>query len=109
MLTVETNAPELSEIYKAASEPIRVRILALLAHGELCVCHIHGMLEAPQPTVSRHLAVLRQAQLVRARRDGQWVHYALTDEAERWFGPALVVWRQDESLRQRCCGAKGCP
>ena len=70
---------ELAEVYKAASEPIRLRILALLAHGELCVCHVHGLLDAPQPTVSRHLAVLRHAGLVAARRDGSWVHYSLTD------------------------------
>jgi ArsR family transcriptional regulator len=102
-------AVELAELYKAASEPIRLRILALLAHGELCVCHIHGLLDAPQPTVSRHLAVLRHAGLVAARRDGSWVHYALTDAAERWFAPALVDWRQDGELHGRCCALRGCP
>lgn len=99
---------DLPLVYRAASEPIRVRILALLAHGELCVCHLHGMLEAPQPTVSRHLAVLRRADLVRARREGQWVHYALTERAERWFAPALAVWRRDAALRERCGDARGC-
>ena len=99
---------ELAEVYKAASEPIRLRILGLLAHGELCVCHIHGLLDAPQPTVSRHLAVLRYAGLVAPRRDGSWVHYTLTDAAEHWFAPALSSWRQDREVHDRCCALRGC-
>lgn len=98
----------MAEIYKAAGEPIRTRILALLAHGELCVCHIHELLDAPQPTVSRHLAILRAADLVAARRQGAWVHYRLTETAEVWLAPALANWRADEPTRARCCGARGC-
>lgn len=86
-------AEELAAIYKAASEPIRLRILALLSRGELCVCHIHGALAAPQPTVSRHLAQLRQAGLVCARRQGSWMYYSLTERAEIWLAPALVAFR----------------
>lgn len=87
-------SPEaLAALYRAASEPIRVRILAVLAHGELCVCHLHAVLGAPQPTVSRHLAILRQARLVQTRRAGSWVHYALSEDAERWLSPAIVTWR----------------
>ena len=108
MNAVVPEPADLSESYKAASEPIRVRILSMLAHGELCVCHLHSSLEAPQPTVSRHLAILRAAGLVRARRDGSWMHYALTDTAERWLAPALAAWRSDDALRRACCGARGC-
>ncbi len=108
MNVLTDDAELLAEVFRAASEPIRVRILAMLAHGELCVCHLHSALEAPQPTVSRHLAVLRQAGLVRARRDGSWVHYALTDTAERWLAPALATWRADAALKSRCCSAKAC-
>lgn len=108
MSDADPNTDLLSQVYKAASEPMRVRILASLAHGELCVCHLHAMLDAPQSTVSRHLAVLRQADLVRARRQGQWVHYALTEAAERWLAPALALWRQDAALRARCSDAKTC-
>lgn len=105
-----TTAPpqDLADVYKAAGEPIRLRILAMLAHGELCVCHLHGALEAPQPTVSRHLGILRQAGLVRARREGSWVHYALTERALHWLGPAIEVWRADDVLRGRCCDARSC-
>lgn len=109
MNTMTVPSTDLAEIYKAASEPIRLWILAMLAHGELCVCHLHGALEAPQPTVSRHLGILRQAGLVRARREGSWVHYSLTDTAERWLAPALVDWRADDETRDRCCAARSCP
>ena len=46
-------------------------------HEEVCVCHLHGALELPQPTVSRHLAYLRKHGLVAGRKEGLWVHYRL--------------------------------
>lgn len=52
-------------------------MLALMASGEICVCHIHDSLDVPQPTASRHLAYLRRAGLVEARRAGTWMHYRL--------------------------------
>lgn len=55
----------------------RLRILNLLRGGELCVCDLVGVLESPQPTVSRHLAYLRQAGLVEARKEGIWAYYQL--------------------------------
>jgi ArsR family transcriptional regulator len=67
----------LEGLFKALADDTRLRILALLAAGEVCVCHIHGALDLPQPTVSRHLAYLRRAGLVAARRDGLWMHYRL--------------------------------
>jgi amino-acid N-acetyltransferase len=68
---------ELAGIYSALGDATRLRILGLLASGEVCVCHIHEALRLPQPTVSRHLAHLRRARLVHTRRDGTWVHYRL--------------------------------
>jgi ArsR family transcriptional regulator len=65
----------LTTVYAALADPTRLRILALLGDDEVCVCHIHAALESPQPTVSRHLAYLRRAGLVEARRDGVWMHY----------------------------------
>src|SRR5688572_14044449 len=93
---------ELAAVYRAASEDIRVRILALLAHGEQCVCNIHAALESPQPTISRHLTVLRTAGLVHARRDGAWVHYSLTERAETWLAPAIAEWRSRPRIPS-CC------
>jgi ArsR family transcriptional regulator len=63
---------------KALADPTRLRILALLGSGEVCVCNIHEALGVPQPTASRHLAYLRRAGLVDTRREGAWVHYSLT-------------------------------
>ena len=72
----------LTKVYAALADPTRLRILALLRDGEICVCHIHASLEVPQPTASRHLAYLRKAGLVDARREGIWMHYRLTPIAD---------------------------
>lgn len=73
-----TDLEALTGVYAALADPTRLRILALLRDGEVCVCHIHASLGVPQPTASRHLAYLRKAGLVGARRDGTWMHYRLT-------------------------------
>lgn len=62
---------------KALADPTRLRILGLVAGGEVCVCHLHEALGIPQPTASRHLAYLRRAGLVDGRRQGLWVYYSL--------------------------------
>ncbi|MCX6377407.1 MAG: metalloregulator ArsR/SmtB family transcription factor [Armatimonadetes bacterium] len=73
---------EVDEVFKALSDPTRIKIVEMLAeNGELCVCRIYERLEMTQPAVSHHLAVLKHAGLVRARRDGQWIHYSLNREA----------------------------
>jgi ArsR family transcriptional regulator len=64
-------------MFRAFSDPTRLRILNLLLHGESCVCDIVNILDVPQPTASRHLAYLRRAGLVESRRDGLWMHYRL--------------------------------
>jgi ArsR family transcriptional regulator len=84
---------ELANVFRALSDETRLRILALLRSGEVCVCHIHGGLQLPQPTVSRHLAYLRKSGLVEARREGIWMHYRLAHTAspviEAVLGAAL--------------------
>ena len=67
----------LEATYKALADRTRLRILALLVEGEVCVCDIHDTLRLPQPTASRHLAYLRKAGLVEARREGTWMHYRM--------------------------------
>jgi DNA-binding transcriptional ArsR family regulator len=65
-------------ITKALSDENRVRILmALHAHDELCVCRINELLELAPSTVSKHLFLLKNARLVKARKDGRWMHYRL--------------------------------
>jgi|SRR5687767_1137818 len=76
MATDKTLA-SLETLFKALADGTRLRILALLQAGEICVCDIHGSLGLPQPTVSRHLAYLRRTGLVQGRREGLWVHYRL--------------------------------
>src|SRR6516225_3472886 len=65
------------ELFKAVADPVRLRLLHLLAAGEVCVCHLHEALDLPQSTVSRHLAYLRRRGLVVGRKEGLWVHYRL--------------------------------
>ncbi len=67
-----------TDILKALSEPIRLRIMVLLTRGELCVCDLIEVLNLPQSTISRHVGRLRQAGLVQDRRNGKWVYYRLT-------------------------------
>jgi ArsR family transcriptional regulator, arsenate/arsenite/antimonite-responsive transcriptional repressor len=69
------------ELFKAFADPVRLRLLNLLAGGEVCVCHLHEALGLAQSTVSRHLAYLRMRGLVLGRKDGLWVHYRLAKPA----------------------------
>ncbi|MPY86370.1 MAG: metalloregulator ArsR/SmtB family transcription factor [Luteitalea sp.] len=71
-----------AELLTALAEPTRLRILALLKDGEVCVCHIHESLKIPQPKASRHLAYLRRSRLVFTRREGLWVHYRLAEDLQ---------------------------
>ena len=68
---------------KALADPTRVRILAALRGGELCVCELSDALDVAQSTLSTHLQVIRDSGLVRTRRDGKWVYYALEPAAKR--------------------------
>lgn len=72
----------LETLFRALADQTRLRILALLASGEVCVCDLHGSLGVPQPTASRHLAYLRKAGLVSARKAGLWVHYSLATPSD---------------------------
>ena len=64
-------------MFRAFSDRTRLRLLNLLSSGELCVCDLVEVLGVPQPKASRHLAYLRKAGLVVARKDGYWSHYQL--------------------------------
>ncbi|HZS58521.1 MAG TPA: metalloregulator ArsR/SmtB family transcription factor [Gemmatimonadaceae bacterium] len=76
--TVAPGVAKLDMLFKAFADPTRLRILNVLAAGELCVCDIVDLLELPQPTVSRHLAALRHARLVDVVRAQQFAHYRLS-------------------------------
>lgn len=68
---------ELIEIYKCLCDETRLRILHLLTHGSLCVCHFQAILELEQVPISKHLAYLRGRGMVEAQRHGQWMIYRL--------------------------------
>lgn len=65
---------------KALADPTRLRIVALLAHGELCVCHVESALGLSQPNASRQLGILRTSGVVDTRRDGSWVYYRIAEQ-----------------------------
>jgi ArsR family transcriptional regulator, arsenate/arsenite/antimonite-responsive transcriptional repressor len=67
----------LDQLFRALADPTRLRLLNLIADREVCVCYFVGILRIGQPKVSRHLAYLRRAGIVAARRDGRWMHYRL--------------------------------
>ena len=64
-------------LFKALADNTRLRLIHLLGNDELCVCSCVEVLQTNQPKISRHLAYLRRAGLVAARRDGKWTHYRL--------------------------------
>ncbi|HAR95769.1 MAG TPA: ArsR family transcriptional regulator [Deltaproteobacteria bacterium] len=70
---------ELLPIFKALSDATRLRIVKLLERGELCVCHLVAAVDMSQPKISFHLKVLKEAGLVKDRREGKWMHYRLNE------------------------------
>ncbi len=70
---------ELLSLFKALSDETRLRILKLLENGELCVCHLVAAVDMSQPKVSFHLKALKDAGLVKDRRQGKWMHYRLNE------------------------------
>ena len=77
--------------FEALADPIRRRILVLLLEAdERCVCDLHETLDASQPKVSRHLAVLREVGLVLARRDGVWMRYRIHPQLPAWALRVLI-------------------
>lgn len=77
--------PSLVKVHKALAHPVRVRILAMLRGGELCVCQLNAVIALAPSTISSHLAELKHAALIAERKAGRWVHYRLAAEgaAER--------------------------
>jgi DNA-binding transcriptional ArsR family regulator len=70
-----------AEIFKAMSNPCRMKILLLLREGELCVCEIMIGLDRPQSTTSHHLSILKDSGLIKERKDGRWSRYRLSEGA----------------------------
>jgi len=73
----DTKAFDSAQFFAALADPVRLRLLNLMAGREVCVCYFVAILEEGQPKISRHLAYLRRAGLVSARREGKWMHYRI--------------------------------
>ena len=67
----------LARLFAALADPTRLRLLNLMAGREVCVCYFVAILQQAQPKISRHLAYLRSAGIVSARREGKWMHYRI--------------------------------
>jgi DNA-binding transcriptional ArsR family regulator len=107
---------ELLDITKALSDETRVRALLALRDGELCLCHVIGLLELAPSTVSKHLDLLVRAGLVERRKEGRWAHFRLAGRAApplvrqvlRWVLESLgadgAIARDAKRLGElRCC------
>lgn len=116
--TGELDVRPLTRLFRALGDETRLRIVALLSHGELCVCHIEAALDLNQSTASRQLGILRAAGVVDCRREGTWVYYALTAQDHATVAGALDVLtgafgaeralRADHARLRRSCGPAGC-
>ena len=104
-------------LFKALADRTRLRLLSLMGDDEVCVCYFVAIFDEPQPKISRHLAYLRRAGLVTARRDGKWMHYSLTIPADPAVAEVLrkvleVASKERDMQRDRlalervCCAAK---
>jgi ArsR family transcriptional regulator, arsenate/arsenite/antimonite-responsive transcriptional repressor len=71
------NSFDLVRLFAALADPIRLRLLNLMNGREVCVCYFVEILNQSQPKISRHLAYLRRARVVEARREGKWMHYRI--------------------------------
>jgi ArsR family transcriptional regulator len=90
MKVTSTDAQRINLMFRAFSDPTRLRILRLLQGGECCVGDLVTILQVPQPSVSRHLAYLKRAGLVAVRKAGLWKYYSLTPAGSGTFHQNLL-------------------
>ena len=112
-------ATDLSLLFRALADRTRLRLLNLIGDGELCVCFFVEILGTHQPKISRHLAYLRRAGVVSARRDGKWIHYRIVEppdpQAANIFREVRTSLENDPSMQndrarlQRICCAPQLP
>lgn len=97
------NSQQIARLFQTLADRTRLRLLNLMAEREICVCYFTSILGESQPKISRHLAYLRRAGLVAARREGKWMHYRITPPAsaaaKRVLDTALLWLQEDASLQ----------
>jgi ArsR family transcriptional regulator len=84
----------MEELFKAIGDENRLRILNLLTDYELCVCEIEVLLDLNQSNVSRHLGKLKSSGVISSYKDGQWIHYRLSDEFKKNSADLLKYLRE---------------
>lgn len=100
--------------FQALADHTRLRLLNLIGDQEVCVCYFVEILDQPQPKISRHLAYLRRAGIVTARREGKWMHYRMTVPPEAGAARVLretLLWLARDKrmqadrarMKQACC------
>ena len=80
---MRTSKFDLALFFRALADRTRLRLLNLIGEQEVCVCFFVEILGTNQPKISRHLAYLRRAGIVQARREGKWMHYRVAEPADR--------------------------
>jgi ArsR family transcriptional regulator len=95
---------DLEKFFVALSDRNRLRLINLMGDDEVCVCFFVEILKMPQPRVSRHLAYLRRAGIVEARREGKWMHYQIVppsdERAARIFQEVREYLAADREMQQ---------
>lgn len=92
------------QFFRALADRTRLRVLNLLGDDEVCVCFLVEILQTNQPSISRHLAYLRQAGVVGARREAKWMHYRIIDPPDPYAARVLSevrVWLAQDKEMQR--------
>ena len=101
-------------LFRALADPTRLRLLNLIGDQEICVCYLVEILRMSQPKISRHLAYLRKAGIVAARREGKWMHYRIATPSDQVAARILretmkhlsdkpEMKRDVSRLRSACC------
>ena len=86
-------ATELSRLFKAMGDPVRLRLLSLIAShegGEACVCELTGVFDLSGPTISHHLKVLREAGLITGERRATWIYYRVQPDVLKRLSDVLI-------------------
>ena len=111
---------DLALLFAALADRTRLRLLNLMNGKEVCVCYFVEILGQSQPKISRHLAYLRRAGIVAARRDGKWMHYGIVvpnhSGAARIVSETLAVLGEDKTMQadlsrltRACCAPQKRP
>jgi ArsR family transcriptional regulator len=104
-------------LFKALADRTRLRLINLMGDDEVCVCFFVEVLKINQPKISRHLAYLKRAGVVEARRDGKWIHYRMVEppdthasrilrEVRAWLENDTAMQSDRSRLAKICCAPK---